>query len=87
MHSPYALYDQQGIPCFLFSESGRPLLVGIRPLQLWPLLLCKALLKVMAAYTSLHMSLPHQVSAAGHVLYPRRLTSAEGKTCMPALVL
>jgi hypothetical protein len=33
------------IPVDLF---GRPLLVGVRPLQLWPLLLSKALLKVRA---------------------------------------
>ncbi|KAF8071222.1 GLTP1 [Scenedesmus sp. PABB004] len=35
------------IPVDLF---GRPLLVGSRPLQLWPLLLCKALLKVSAVH-------------------------------------
>lgn len=43
------------------NQAGRPLLVGVRPLQLWPLLLCKALLKVMAAYRVLHLNLPHQV--------------------------
>lgn len=40
---------------------GRPLLVGTRPLQLWPLLLCKAILKVMAVYRLLDCGLPHQV--------------------------
>ena len=35
------------IPVDLF---GRPLPVGIIPLQLWPLLLSKAVLKLMAAY-------------------------------------
>eukprot|EP00882_Tetradesmus_deserticola_P025280 GHRQ01027754.1.p1 GENE.GHRQ01027754.1~~GHRQ01027754.1.p1 ORF type:complete len:417 (+),score=125.98 GHRQ01027754.1:275-1525(+) len=49
------------IPVDLF---GRALLVGSRPLQLWPLLLCKALLKVMAVYKTLDMTLPHQVRAA-----------------------
>ena len=29
---------------------GTPLLVGVRPLQLWPLLLSKAVMKIMAAY-------------------------------------
>lgn len=29
---------------------GTPLPVGIRPLQLWPLILSKAVLKIMAAY-------------------------------------
>eukprot|EP00879_Flechtneria_rotunda_P024046 GHRR01025468.1.p1 GENE.GHRR01025468.1~~GHRR01025468.1.p1 ORF type:complete len:822 (+),score=235.91 GHRR01025468.1:119-2584(+) len=48
------------IPVDLF---GRPLLVGSRPLQLWPLLLCKAILKVMAVYRNLDMMLPHQVAA------------------------
>jgi hypothetical protein len=46
------------IPVDLF---GRALLVGSRPLQLWPLLLCKAILKVMAVYKTLDMTLPHQV--------------------------
>lgn len=48
------------IPTDLF---GRPLLVGVRPLQLWPLLLCKAVLKVMVMYKSLDCALPHQVNA------------------------
>lgn len=48
------------IPVDLF---GRALLVGSRPLQLWPLLLCKAILKVMAVYRTLDMTLPHQVRA------------------------
>jgi hypothetical protein len=48
------------IPVDLF---GRALLVGSRPLQLWPLLLCKAILKVMAVYRTLDMTLPHQVGA------------------------
>jgi hypothetical protein len=43
---------------------GRSLMVGSRPLQLWPLLLCKAILKVMAVYRSLDMTLPHQVRTA-----------------------
>jgi hypothetical protein len=46
------------IPVDLF---GRALLVGSRPLQLWPLLLCKAILKVMAVYRTLDITLPHQV--------------------------
>jgi hypothetical protein len=45
----------------LFLHAGRPLLVGSRPLQLWPLLLCKAILKVMAVYRSLDITLPHKV--------------------------
>lgn len=44
--------------------TGRSLMVGSRPLQLWPLLLCKAILKVMAVYRSLDMTLPHQVRTA-----------------------
>ena len=48
------------IPVDLF---GRPLLVNIRPLQLWPLLLSKAILKVMASQRILHMDLPHQLAA------------------------
>lgn len=51
---------------------GRALLVGSRPLQLWPLLLCKAVLKVMAAYRTLDMTLPHQVRAAGDMLQKHR---------------
>lgn len=43
------------------TPPGRPLLVGTRPLQLWPLLLCKAILKVMAVYRLLDCGLPHQV--------------------------
>ncbi|KAK9808730.1 hypothetical protein WJX72_002676 [[Myrmecia] bisecta] len=42
---------------------GRPLPVGIRPLQLWPLILSKAVLKLMAAYEMLEVGLPHQVPA------------------------
>jgi hypothetical protein len=38
--------------------------VGSRPLQLWPLLLSKAVLKVMATYRSLDAALPSQVSVA-----------------------
>ncbi len=45
------------------SAAGRPLLVGSRPPQLWPLLLSKAVLKVMAAYRSLELQLPHKVRA------------------------
>ncbi|GFH10921.1 adenylate kinase, partial [Haematococcus lacustris] len=48
------------IPVDLF---GRPLLVGSRPLQLWPLLLSKAVLKVMVAMRVLDLALPHQVPA------------------------
>jgi hypothetical protein len=48
------------IPVDLF---GRPLLVGVLPLALWPLLLSKAVLKVMAALRVTDMSLPHQVCA------------------------
>lgn len=40
---------------------GRPLCVASRPLQLWPMLLCKALLKVMSAYQILEHVAPHQV--------------------------
>jgi hypothetical protein len=50
------------IPVDLF---GRPLLVGSRPLQLWPLLLSKAVLKVMAAMRVTHLELPHQVGSVG----------------------
>lgn len=48
------------IPVDLF---GRPLLVGVRPLQLWPLLLSKAILKVMASVRILEKQLPNQVAA------------------------
>lgn len=47
--------------------TGRPLLVGSRPPQLWPLLLSKAVLKVMAAYRSLELQLPHKVRASPEV--------------------
>lgn len=46
------------VPVDLF---GRPLSVAARPLQLWPILLCKALLKVMAAYHILGTKLPDEV--------------------------
>eukprot|EP00775_Hariotina_reticulata_P013032 gene13032-13161_t len=42
---------------------GRTLLVGSRPLQLWPMLLCKAIVKVMAVYKCLDQTFPHQVAA------------------------
>eukprot|EP00798_Chlamydomonas_sp_ICE-L_P023777 gene23777-9336_t len=45
------------IPVDLF---GQFLVVGTRPLQLWPLLLSKALLKVIAAQRILPLALPHQ---------------------------
>ncbi len=48
------------IPVDLF---GRPLLVNARPIQLWPLLLSKAVLKVMAANRILHAALPNQAAA------------------------
>ncbi|PNH05620.1 Adenylate kinase, chloroplastic [Tetrabaena socialis] len=48
------------IPVDLF---GRPLLVNTRPIQLWPLLLSKAVLKVMASHRILHCGLPHQAAA------------------------
>ncbi|GFR43730.1 hypothetical protein Agub_g4841 [Astrephomene gubernaculifera] len=48
------------IPVDLF---GRPLLVNARPIQLWPLLLAKAVLKVLAAQRILHCGLPHQAAA------------------------
>lgn len=48
------------IPVDLF---GRPLLVNARPIQLWPLLLSKAVLKVLAANRILHCGLPHQAAA------------------------
>lgn len=53
-------------------------MVGSRPLQLWPLLLCKAILKVMAVYRSLDMTLPHQARTA-------RMSGAN--SCMWALPL
>ena len=48
------------IPVDIF---GMPLLVGCRPLQLWPLLLTKALFKVMKAYKCLQFKTPRTVSA------------------------
>ncbi|KAG1679244.1 hypothetical protein FOA52_009273 [Chlamydomonas sp. UWO 241] len=48
------------IPVDLF---GQFLFVGMRPLQLWPLLLSKAVLKVMAAHRILGLNLPSQVTA------------------------
>ena len=57
--------------CFV-RGAGRPLLVGVRPLQLWPLLLCKALLKVMAVYRVLDLGLPHQVGEAARALVAER---------------
>lgn len=48
------------IPVDLF---GRPLPVGIRPIQLWPLLLTKAILKLMAAFGVLEQYLPSRVPA------------------------
>ena len=47
------------IPVDLF---GQPLVVGMRPLQLWPLLLSKAVLKLMKAMRTLQLKLPHQVA-------------------------
>lgn len=46
------------VPLDLF---GRPLVVASRPFQLWPILLSKALLKVMAAYHILERQAPHHV--------------------------
>ena len=46
------------VPLDLF---GRPLVVASRPFQLWPILLSKALLKVMAAYQILEAQASHQV--------------------------
>jgi hypothetical protein len=46
------------VPLDLF---GRPLVVATRPFQLWPILLSKALLKVMAAYHILERQAPHHV--------------------------
>ena len=43
------------IPVDLF---GRPLPVGVRPVQLWPLLLSKAVLKIMASLTILDSTSP-----------------------------
>lgn len=48
------------VPLDLF---GRPLVVASRPFQLWPILLCKAIMKVMAAYHILELTAPHQVRA------------------------
>ena len=42
---------------------GRPLPVGIRPIQLWPLLLTKAMLKLMAAFGVLEKTAPCDVPA------------------------
>lgn len=53
------------VPVDLF---GRPLLVGARPPQLWPLLLSKAVLKVMAAYRLLDAPLPGGRVAAFRML-------------------
>lgn len=52
------------IPVDLF---GRALVVGARPLQLWPLLLSKAVLKVMAAMRIIGLKLPNQVRARTRV--------------------
>ena len=46
------------VPVDLF---GQFLVVGVRPLQLWPMILSKAILKVMAAQRILDLGLPHQV--------------------------
>ena len=48
------------VPVDLF---GQFLVVGVRPLQLWPMVLSKAVLKVMAAQRILDRNLPHQVAA------------------------
>ena len=48
------------IPVDLF---GRPLPVGVRPVQLWPLLLSKAVLKIMAALTILESTSPLEAPA------------------------
>ena len=48
------------VPVDLF---GRPLPVGIRPIQLWPLLLTKAILKLMAAFGVLEKTSPCDVPA------------------------
>lgn len=48
------------IPVDLF---GRPLPVGIRPIQLWPLLLTKAVTKLMAAFGVLEKTSPCDVPA------------------------
>jgi hypothetical protein len=58
-----AAYPLPATPC---HGAGRPLLVAARPLQLWPMLLCKAVLKVMATYRVLHMGLPSQVGWCGN---------------------
>ena len=50
------------IPVDIF---GMPLLIGCRPLQLWPLLVTKALFKVMHAYKCLDMKTPRSVAALG----------------------
>ncbi|GMH36176.1 hypothetical protein BSKO_04044 [Bryopsis sp. KO-2023] len=48
------------IPVDLF---GRPLPVGVRPIQLWPLLISKALIKVMTAFKLLDEASPDNVPA------------------------
>lgn len=63
-------------PLSLCVCAGRPLLVGSRPLQLWPLLLCKAILKVQAVYRSLDKTLPHQVRAGVWLEIPATRTWA-----------
>lgn len=59
------------VPLDLF---GRPLLVASRPFQLWPILLSKALLKVMAAYQILEAQASHEVRSVS----ARSATSAGG---------
>jgi Calpain family cysteine protease len=46
------------VPLDLF---GRALVVASRPFQLWPVLLSKAVMKVMAAYHVLERAAPHEV--------------------------
>lgn len=64
------------VPVDLF---GRPLCVASRPLQLWPILLCKAVLKVMSAFRILERIAPHEVSQPlqsldCHIMQSRRLS-------------
>lgn len=51
------------IPLDLF---GRPLFIASRPLQIWPMILCKALLTVMSAYQILEETVSNQVCPPEH---------------------
>ena len=89
-----------GIPVDIFR---RPLLVSTRPLSLWPLLLCKAVLKVMAAFKVLDKCSPDEVPAVlwltgwqrenlrtdprGGRIYDRISATIKAPKTMPTVVL